>query len=61
MTEIQSLIAQLQDKVKKQTDELCKKEQDVACLRSLIANDRTELKRIVAGMDGSGVNENEMA
>lgn len=51
MTEIQSLIAQLNDKVKKQTDELTKKKQEVACLMSLIENDKVQLKRIVSGME----------
>lgn len=53
MTEIQSLISQLQEKVKKQTDDLVKREQEVGCLKNQIANDRDELKRLVKNMDSA--------
>lgn len=53
MTEIQSLISQLQEKVKKQTDDLVKREQEVGCLKNQIANDRDELKRLVKNMDNA--------
>lgn len=50
MTEIQELIANLQSKVKKQTDELSRIEQDAGCLKSLISNDRHALQKIVDSM-----------
>lgn len=60
MTEIQSLIAQLQGRVQKQTEELLKKEQEVACLKSLILNDKNQLKKIVASMEATGETTDEL-
>ncbi len=51
MTEIQQLIASLEAKVKKQTDQLSQLEQDAACLRSLIFNDKSCLLKIVESME----------
>ena len=51
MNEVQELISALQGKIKKQIDELAKIEQDAAGRRSLIMNDKNELKKILQSME----------
>lgn len=58
MTDIQQMITNLQSKIKDSTDDLIRMEQKTESLRSLLANDMKDLKKIVDDMSRAVKDEN---